>query len=159
MSTLFWDVTTLFFYIVLYFWDKYDMIQKEDKKMSERSERILRAIKESNLSYGEISNITSIPKSALQRYATGETDKIPIERIELIAKATGVTSEYLMGWVQNSQDERFSPESALLSAKVAKNPELKELVSIYLSLNDTGRKKLIDNALDLIRIYSDKKDT
>lgn len=127
--------------------------------MSERSERILRAIKESNLSYGEISNITSIPKSALQRYATGETDKIPIERIELIAKATGVTSEYLMGWVQNSQDERFSPESALLSAKVAKNPELKELVSIYLSLNDTGRKKLIDNALDLIRIYSDKKDT
>lgn len=126
--------------------------------MSERSKRILRAIKESNLSYGEISNITNIPKSALQRYATGETNKIPIERIELIAKATGVTYEYLTGRVENSQDQRLSPESAVLSAKVAKSPELKELVSIYLSMNETGRKRLMDNAFDLSQVYSDNKE-
>lgn len=66
--------------------------------MNERSRRILSAIENSKLSYGELSKITNIPKSALQRYATGETEKIPIDRIEKIAKATGVSSEYILGW-------------------------------------------------------------
>lgn len=66
--------------------------------MNKRSERILCSIENSNLSYGELSNITGIPKSALQRYATGETEKVPIDRIEAIARATHVTAAYLMGW-------------------------------------------------------------
>ena len=66
--------------------------------MSELSDKILKAIEDSNLSYGELSKITNIPKSALQRYATGTTDKVPINRLEAIAKATGVTGAYLMGW-------------------------------------------------------------
>ena len=66
--------------------------------MSERSERILAAIKKADLSYSELSKLTSIPKSALQRYATGETEKIPIDRIDAIARAVGVSSQYLMGW-------------------------------------------------------------
>ena len=66
--------------------------------MSKRSQRILKSIENSHLSYGELSNITGIPKSALQRYATGETEKVPIDRIEAIAKATHVSAAYLMGW-------------------------------------------------------------
>ena len=53
--------------------------------MSERSERILQAIQNAELSYSELSKLTGIPKSALQRYATGETEKIPIDRIEAIS--------------------------------------------------------------------------
>ena len=70
--------------------------------MSEISKRILNAINNSELSYGELSKLTNIPKSALQRYATGETEKIPINRIEAIAKATGTTAAYLMGWDKNN---------------------------------------------------------
>lgn len=66
--------------------------------MTNRSDRILEAIKNSGYSYGELSELTGIPKSALQRYATGETTKVPIDRIELIAKYTRVSSTYLMGW-------------------------------------------------------------
>ncbi|WP_124066288.1 LexA family transcriptional regulator [Clostridium sp. E02] len=72
--------------------------------MSERSKRILFAIEKSGLSYGELSNITDIPKSALQRYATGETEKVPIDRIEAIANATLVSSAYLMGWEDNKDN-------------------------------------------------------
>ena len=70
--------------------------------MSEISNRILNIILDKDISYGELSTITGIPKSALQRYATGETEKIPIDRLELIAKALGTTTAYLMGWVDNS---------------------------------------------------------
>ena len=72
--------------------------------MLKRSERILKAISDSNLSYGQLSQITNIPKSALQRYATGQTEKVPIDRIEKIAKATGVSSSYLMGWEEATDD-------------------------------------------------------
>lgn len=60
--------------------------------MNELSQRINKAISDSKLSYGELSKLTNIPKSALQRYATGETGKVPLDRIETIAKATGVTA-------------------------------------------------------------------
>lgn len=66
--------------------------------MNERADRIYKAIQKADLSYGELSRITGIPKSALQRYATGETTKIPLDRIESIAKATNVAASYLLGW-------------------------------------------------------------
>lgn len=71
--------------------------------MSEISDRILKLIEKNDISYGELSKITGIPKSALQRYATGETEKIPITRIHLIAKALNCSPAYIMGW----EDEAF----------------------------------------------------
>lgn len=84
--------------------------------MSERSNRILKAVTDSNLSYGELSKITGIPKSALQRYATGETEKVPIDRIEAIANATGVSVEYLMTW-DNKEEYSIGKEEAILIKK------------------------------------------
>lgn len=66
--------------------------------MSDISNRILEIILAKNISYGELSENTGIPKSALQRYATGQTEKIPIDRLEKIATAIGTTTAYLMGW-------------------------------------------------------------
>lgn len=117
--------------------------------MKSCSKRIHEAIKKSGYSYGELSNLTGIPKSALQRYATGETTKVPINRIELISKHTNVSTAYLLGL-----EDRFSAEHSILAAKVAETPALSSLVKIYLGLNETGRSRLMDNANDLSKIYS-----
>lgn len=66
--------------------------------MNDIAARILSIMEEKKISYGELSGLTGIPKSALQRYVTGETPKIPIDRIEIIAEALGVDAEYLVGW-------------------------------------------------------------
>ena len=66
--------------------------------MNERAKRIYEAIERSGYSYPELSKITGISKSSLQRYATGETVKIPIDSIEAIAKATNTSAKYLMCW-------------------------------------------------------------
>ena len=55
------------------------------------SKKILEIILEKGISYGELSERTGIPKSALQRYATGQTEKIPIDRLQKIASALGTT--------------------------------------------------------------------
>lgn len=59
--------------------------------MSEISKRIQAALQDANISYGELSARTGIPKSALQRYATGETEKIPTDRLIKISLALGVS--------------------------------------------------------------------
>ena len=73
--------------------------------MSDISNRILEIILAKDISYGELSEITKIPKSALQRYATGQTEKIPIDRLEKIATAIGTTTSYLMGWDDASEKQ------------------------------------------------------
>lgn len=77
--------------------------------MSDISERILNIITEKDISYGELSEKTGIPKSALQRYATGQTEKIPIDRLQLIASAIGTTPEFLMGWNTEGSPKNNSP--------------------------------------------------
>lgn len=62
------------------------------------SNRILDTMAEKNISYGELATLTKIPKSALQRYATGATKKIPIDRVKTIARAMGISSKWLLGW-------------------------------------------------------------
>lgn len=73
--------------------------------MSDISKKILNIIQEKDISYGELSSLTGIPKSALQRYATGETEKIPIDRLRIIASAIGTSPEYLMGWKTSEPEE------------------------------------------------------
>ena len=87
-------------------------------------------IKEKELSYAELSKLTNIP--------TGETCKIPLDRVSAIASALGTTPAYLMGWEEAPEDtssnkaklkaiiEDMSEEqaavllAAFLSAKTAK---------------------------------------
>ena len=100
--------------------------------MSERSERILQAIQNAELSYSELSKLTGIPKSALQRYATGETEKIPIDRIEAISKAVNVSAQYIMGWdKQSTHDEnvQLPPEAIPYNPVMHKIPILGDIAA------------------------------
>lgn len=74
---------------------------------------ILSCMQEQGISYGELSSLTNIPKSALQRYATGETEKIPLDRLEKIAVALHVETAWLLGWdTPASNREEHSPKIA-----------------------------------------------
>lgn len=72
-------------------------------KNTDMAIRILKSMSEKNVSYGELSSMTGIPKSALQRYATGATEKIPLPRVEMIANALNISAAYLMGWEDSSE--------------------------------------------------------
>ena len=60
-------------------------------------DRLVQLMQKNKLSYQDLADITSIHKSTLQRYFTGRSKKIPIERIWPIAFALGTTPNYLMG--------------------------------------------------------------
>lgn len=75
--------------------------------MNEIATRLYQAITEKGISYGELARLTAIPKSAIQRYATGTTDKIPLERLRALAAALCLPLSALTGWEENERsDER-----------------------------------------------------
>jgi len=73
--------------------------------MNDISSRLLEAVRKSGYSYGELSKLTGIPKSALQRYATGETEKIPIDRLQVLAPVLKTTAEAILGWEAKEKPE------------------------------------------------------
>jgi len=70
----------------------------------ETSKRLLIAIKKSEKSYGEISEVTGLSKSVIQRYATGETRKIPMGRLAAICRAIGSDVATVAGWINDNGD-------------------------------------------------------
>ena len=88
------------------------MIIKGMIQMKKASERILQSIKASGISYGTLSKLTGISKSALQRYAMGQTEKIPAEKLEKIALALNSEPGYFMGWNDGRNEKTDSAEEA-----------------------------------------------
>lgn len=72
--------------------------------MSTISNKLKDAIKSSGLSQRELALKTGIPHSAIQRYASGTTERIPIGRIKVLAGALGTTAEHLLGWDEETSD-------------------------------------------------------
>ncbi len=103
--------------------------------MSEISERLYRQILSSGYSYGELSRLTGIPKSAIQRYATGETGKIPMDRLKLLAASLDVSAEYLMGWSQ--------PEYPELMQLAQETAEEQRLLEGFRKLNEMNKGRVL----------------
>ena len=80
-----------------------------DDMQGKIAERLYSCLKMKNLSYGELSEKTGISKAMLQRYATGETGKIPVKRLAVLADALGVTQAYLIGWSDELPDNYNDP--------------------------------------------------
>ena len=99
--------------------------------MDERAERIKEAIRKKGISYAELERLTGVSHSALQRYASGKTKKIPIDVIEKIADATGVPALYLMCWDEQEGQKENATD------------------------NDDGRKKLFISYNQASQVSSD----
>lgn len=111
------------------------------------SEKLAKVIKESGLTYAELSEKCGISKSALQRYANGETPNIPLNRVDAIAKALNIDALCLFGWEIPAQKEEI-PESAnnnLIVAEQMNNLSIRENIknnlNKYLKIRGISLKK------------------
>lgn len=104
------------------------------------SQRIKLLLEDSKITYTDLEKKTGISKSALQRYASGTTKKIPIDAIEAIAEACGVTAASIMGW------ELEKPISKDELSRVKK-----EYIEFVGTLNDEQVRTLLDVAKTIYR--------
>ena len=100
---------------------------------------MLESIENSGYSYGDLAKITGIPKSALQRYATGQTT-VPIDRVELIANALGTTASSLLGW-HTAEKQDLPPDAQRIGRLYTKaDDRAREIVEVTLKPFDEGNK-------------------
>lgn len=83
-------------------------------------ERFKKTIDKSGLSYAELEKKTGVSKSALQRYASGLTKKVPVDVIIAVGNAVGVSSAWIMCW----DDGVNLPEGFQPLPKMVKRPRL-----------------------------------
>lgn len=82
------------------------------------SEKLAAAMRDKKISIRELSEKTGIPKSAIQRYTSGDTEKIPIDRMILMAEALGVDPAYIMGWSDSTPIDGLIPRDQLRMRRV-----------------------------------------
>lgn len=61
-------------------------------------------------SYQDLADRTGLNKSTLQRYETGKTNKLPLDKAEIIAAALETTVEYLMGFSPAGETPVYAAE-------------------------------------------------
>ena len=107
-----------------------------EKELTDLIERIKERRLELEMSYQDLSDATGISKSTLQRYETGYIKKVPINQIEILAKALHTTPSYLMGWEE--------PASPSLSLTQQEETHIKK----YRQLDADGKEE-IDDLIDV----------
>ena len=91
--------------------------------MNEIANRLSAAIAAKKTSYGELSRATGIPKSAIQRYATGATEKIPLERLRALASALGLSLSALTPWEETAARDELPEITMIARAGQKMSPE------------------------------------
>ena len=115
------------------------------------ADRLKKLFESRGLSYAQLEEVTGIPKSVLQRYASGETKKIPIDAIEAIASKLNASPAYLTGWDDDQKVTFLSKdyirqipvyESASAGFGVVANPTVLEYIPIYIKCQDEADNTL-----------------
>ena len=118
--------------------------------MSMIRKRIKQVMDERDLSYGQLSELTHIPKSSLQRYVTGSTPKIPIDVIQEIESALNLKKGTLLGWEEEVNLEPLTTLPRQTGEHLSLPPIQQQILSNCQQLNETGQKKVLDFSDDLV---------
>ena len=107
-----------------------------EKELTDLIERIKERRLELEMSYQDLSDATGISKSTLQRYETGYIKKVPINQIEILAKALHTTPSYLMGWEEPASCNSSSAPALSLTQQEEK------LIKNYRQLDADGKDRI-----------------
>ena len=114
---------------------------------SEIMSQILEAFESSGLSYSDLSRMTGIPKSMIPRYLTGSVESVPLERLDAICEALGLSLPELLGWRnRNTGSEKvlrsMTPQQAVLFDKTRDLTEKEQdaIMAVIDALKSTRRE-------------------
>lgn len=100
------------------------------------SQRLAELIEKEGVSYRELEVLTGISFCTIRRYATGETDKVPLEAIKTLSKALNVSPEYLI-WGDKSKEDEWTDTMT---------EKTRDLIHLIKGMDEEGLEKLIQIA-------------
>lgn len=123
-------------------------IMIKDEAMNEIAERIRSRRLELHMSLQEVSDITGMSKSTLQRYETGFIKNVPLSKVTVIAHALKTSEAYIMCWTDDPERKVYNNRDCILSNIDDEDP----VYTVYKEMNKLGEPEQ-DRVFDLVMNY------
>ena len=116
------------------------MVIRMDKIMNKIAEFIKENRKAAGLTQEELGQLCNTTKQTIYKYEIGKVTNIPLDRIETISKAIGVTPAYLMGWEESpsGSDEKTA------DPKAGGGESLEDIIPGYDALSNENKDRVRD---------------
>ena len=120
----------------------------------EISEKIKAYRVEHDLSQAEFGKLCFVQRAAVSKWEKGQVTNMTPKSLFAVSDLIGVDPRefYFDDWEKkyNNNNKLVTESNVLDSVKSIYGKEASDLLIDYIQLNETGKKKLIDNAADLI---------
>ena len=120
--------------------------------MKEIKDRLKEGMDVRNMKAIELSEKTSIPKSAISQYLSGYA-KPKQDRIYLLSKALSVDPAWLTGY-NVPMEPNNATTAAELSSKIRKDAQAQRLLQYFYELSDINK----DRIMDIMEALSEKEE-
>ena len=105
------------------------------------------------LSQEELGRRVGVQRAAINKYEKGTVENIPIKTIERIAKVFDVSPTYLVGWDDWSSNPLSAEVKVIKGVQYFYGNDAVELLEMYSTLNNIGRKRVIQYCDDMSEVY------
>ena len=105
------------------------------------------------MSQEELGKRIGVQRAAINKYEKGIVENIPIHTIEKIAQIFDVSPTYIVGWNDDNTNPLVIEVKVIRGVQRFYGKTAVELLEIYISLNETGRHRMLQYANDMSQIY------
>jgi transcriptional regulator with XRE-family HTH domain len=109
-----------------------------------------------DMSQEELGRRVGVQRAAIQKYEKGTVTNIPLITIERIANVFDVSPTYIVGWSTEPSNPLAAEVRIIQGIKKFFGTDAVELLEIYVSLNNAGKKRLVQYAEDIARLYGEE---
>lgn len=106
-----------------------------------------------DMSQEELGRRVGVQRAAINKYEKGTVTNIPIHTIEKIANVFNVSPTYLLGWNTKCENELSMEVRTIQGVNKFYGKDCVELLEIFHQINLTGKKRLLQYAEDLFKLY------
>ena len=109
------------------------------------------------MSQEELGRRIGVQRAAINKYEKGSVTNIPITAIERIANIFEVSPSYILGWDKTSTNELAMEVKLIKGVQHFFGKDAVDLLETYTSVSEVGKKRILDYANEMIKLYPHKK--
>ncbi len=111
-----------------------------------------------NMSQEELGRQVGVQRAAINKYEKGTVENIPIKTIEKIADVFEVSPTFIVGWSNKESNVLSAEVKVLQGVKTFYGRDSVELLESYMSLDKQGKRRLLQYADDMYKLYHADED-
>lgn len=105
------------------------------------------------MSQEELGRRIGVQRAAINKYEKETVTNIPIKTIEKIAQVFDVSPTFIVGWKDTSSNPLFAEVKVIEGVQRFYGKDAVEILEIYSSLNNIGRKRIHQYCCDMDELY------